>query len=295
MQRPDALVRGQGLGRRGRAGKHLQHRVRDAGACSSSPAATAIAVARSEGFQSTALPATSAGSHFHAGVTSGTFHGRDRRHHADRAPHHARSGRSLPGRRVIRVVAGRARRPCDLALRVGAALADLAHEQLAEPAGSASTAAANACSAAARSATGSAAHAGCAAAARPTAARDGRRIRDRGREEALAQERVPDDDVAHAVSSYVRSGERRGRPARPCARPRRSRSRPNASSMPSRSVTWVTTSATENWPDAVSSAIDVEQRGRVARPVVAAADALLGEQLQRGQGDLDPGRRDADD
>ena len=44
-------------------------------ACSSSAAAIAVAVARSDGFQTTVLPAISAGSHFHAGVTSGTFHG----------------------------------------------------------------------------------------------------------------------------------------------------------------------------------------------------------------------------
>ena len=38
-------------------------------------AATALAVARSDGFHTTALPAISAGSHFHAGVISGTFQG----------------------------------------------------------------------------------------------------------------------------------------------------------------------------------------------------------------------------
>ena len=72
------------------------------------------------------------------------------------------------------------------------------------------------------------------------------------------------------------------------------RSRPKASSIPSRPVTCVTTSATGKRPSAARPGHRCEQRRGVARAVVRAADALLGEQLQRGQRDLDALRRDAD-
>ena len=100
--------------------------------CRSAAAASAVAVARSDGFQTTALPAISAGSHFQAGVISGTFQGVT----AAMTPSGRRSTRAPPAesraRRVGRVPAGRPDRPLHLAGGVGPALADLVHEQVRE-------------------------------------------------------------------------------------------------------------------------------------------------------------------
>ena len=114
-------------------GTTRQHVGRDAGGVEQVARAIATAVARSDGFQTTALPATNAGSHFQAGVTSGTFHGVI----AATTPTGRRVTRApadpLLARRVIGVVAGGQRRPRDLAIGVDLPLPDLAHEQLGEP------------------------------------------------------------------------------------------------------------------------------------------------------------------
>ena len=96
---------------------------------------------------------------------------------------------------MVRVPAGRLRRPGDLALRVGPALADLADEQVGEPAGLALDRVGERVE-----------HRAAVLARRPGRLRrrggpDG--LRDRGRvgrrrrEHALARERVDRDDLAH--------------------------------------------------------------------------------------------------
>ncbi len=138
--------------------------------CRSAAAASAVAVARSDGFQTTALPAISAGSHFQAGVISGTFQGVT----AATTPSGRRSTRAPPAdsarggwaayQRADRIVHSTS--PAASARRFPTSRTS----RSASSSRAASTASANPASTAPRSAAGRPAQPGCAAVARVTAA-----------------------------------------------------------------------------------------------------------------------------
>ena len=124
-----------------------------------------------------------------------------------------------------------------------------------------------------------------------SATRSSRRARELGDNGPL-ERRQRRDHRAALLAAYPASSRSTSATVRA---PSPARSRANASSMPSRSVTCVTTSATGKPPARGHLGHRGQQRRRVARAVVAAADALLGQQLERRQRDLDAGRRDPDD